>query len=79
MMPPIMGAAAFIMADVIGVSYLTIAKAALIPSVLYYLTLLAIIHLEAVSKNMGTLPPRTRPPARLRFCAASTTCSRWCS
>ena len=40
MMPPIMGAAAFIMADVIGVSYLTIAKAALIPSVLYYLTLL---------------------------------------
>ena len=61
MMPPIMGAAAFIMADVIGVSYLTIAKAALIPSVLYYLTLLAIIHLEAVSKNMGTLPPRARP------------------
>ena len=66
------------MADVIGVSYLTIAKAALIPSVLYYLTLLAIIHLEAVSKNMGTLPPEL-VPARLRFCAASTTCSRWCS
>lgn len=63
MMPPIMGAAAFIMADVIGVSYLTIAKAALIPSVLYYLTLLAIIHLEAVSKNMGTLPPELVPSA----------------
>ena len=62
-MPPIMGAAAFIMADVIGVSYLTIAKAALIPSVLYYLTLLAIIHLEAVSKNMGTLPPELVPSA----------------
>lgn len=61
MMPPIMGAAAFIMADVIGVSYLTIAKAALIPSVLYYLTLLAIIHLEAVSKNMGTLPAELVP------------------
>ena len=58
MMPPIMGAA-----DVIGVSYLTIAKAALIPSVLYYLTLLAIIHLEAVSKNMGTLPPELVPSA----------------
>jgi TRAP transporter 4TM/12TM fusion protein len=51
------------MADVIGVSYLTIAKAALIPSVLYYLTLLAIIHLEAVSKNMGTLPPELVPSA----------------
>lgn len=63
MMPPIMGAAAFIMADVIGVSYLTIAKAALIPSVLYYLTLLAIIHLEAVSKNMGTLPAELVPNA----------------
>ena len=63
MMPPIMGAAAFITADVIGVSYLTIAKAALIPSVLYYLTLLAIIHLEAVSKNMGTLPPELVPSA----------------
>lgn len=61
MMPPIMGAAAFIMADVIGVSYLTIAKAALIPSVLYYLTLLAIIHLEAISKNMGTLPSELVP------------------
>ena len=58
-----LGAAAFIMADVIGVSYLTIAKAALIPSVLYYLTLLAIIHLEAVSKNMGTLPPELVPSA----------------
>ena len=46
MMPPIMGAAAFIMADV-----------------LYYRTLLAIIHLEAVSKNMGTLPPELVPSA----------------
>lgn len=61
MMPPIMGAAAFIMADTIGVSYLTIAQAALIPSLLYYLTLLAMIHLEAVSRNMGTLPPELVP------------------
>lgn len=63
MMPPIMGAAAFIMADVVGVSYLTIAKAALIPSILYYLTLYLCIHLEAVRKNMGLIPPELIPEA----------------
>ncbi len=62
MMPPIMGAAAFIMADVVGVSYLTIAKAALLPSILYYLTLYLCIHLEAVRKNMGTIPAEMVPP-----------------
>ena len=61
MMPPIMGAAAFIMADVVGVSYLTIAKAALIPSILYYFTLYVCIHLEAVRKNMGTIPAEMVP------------------
>ncbi|HJD96680.1 TRAP transporter permease [Mailhella massiliensis] len=63
MMPPIMGAAAFIMADVVGVSYLTIAQAALIPSVLYYLTLYLCIHFEAVRKNMGAIPPDLIPKA----------------
>lgn len=56
MMPPIMGAAAFIMADLIGVGYLEIAKAALLPSLLYYLALLSMIHFEAVNKNIGRLP-----------------------
>lgn len=64
MMPPIMGAAAFIMADLIGVSYLEIAKAALLPSVLYYLALLSMIHFEAVNKNIGRLPEEQIPPTR---------------
>ena len=64
MMPPIMGAAAFIMADLAGTSYLEIAKAALLPSFLYYLALLAMIHFEAVNKNIGRLPEDQIPPAR---------------
>ena len=63
-MPPIMGAAAFIMADLAGTSYLEIAKAALLPSFLYYLALLAMIHFEAVNKNIGRLPEDQIPPAR---------------
>ncbi len=64
MMPPIMGAAAFIMADLIGVGYLEIAKAALLPSLLYYLALLAMIHFEAVNKNIGRLPEEQIPSTR---------------
>ncbi|MCQ2444736.1 MAG: TRAP transporter fused permease subunit, partial [Mailhella sp.] len=64
MMPPIMGAAAFIMADLIGVGYLDIAKAALLPSLLYDLALLAMIHFEAVNKNIGRLPEEQIPATR---------------
>lgn len=64
MMPPIMGAAAFIMADLVGTSYLEIAKSALLPSILYYLALLAMIHFEAVNKNIGSLPEDQIPPVR---------------
>ncbi|MDD4011679.1 MAG: TRAP transporter fused permease subunit [Sphaerochaetaceae bacterium] len=44
-MPPIMGAAAFIMAQLIGVSYLAIAKAAIVPAILYYISCFVAIHL----------------------------------
>lgn len=64
LMPPIMGAAAFIMADVTGAGYLAVAKAALLPSVLYYLALLAMIHFEAVSKNIGYMPADEIPATR---------------
>lgn len=55
-MPPIMGAAAFIMADLTGVGYIQVAKAALLPAVLYYLSLWAMIHFEAKKNNLGVLP-----------------------
>ena len=64
--------------DVVGVSYLTIAKAALIPSILYYFTLYVCIHLEAVRKNMGTIPaemvPQTSEVVRRLYYMF-----RWCS
>ena len=47
-MPPIMGAAAFIMAQLIGVNYIQIAKAAIVPALLYYLSTFLSIHLVSV-------------------------------
>ena len=52
LMPPIMGAAAFIMAEIIGVSYFEIVKAAFIPAVLSYAAIFSIVHLEAVKENI---------------------------
>ncbi len=54
-MPPIMGAAAFIMAQLIGVSYIEIAKAAILPAFLYYLSTFVAIHLVSVrDKILGS-------------------------
>jgi TRAP transporter 4TM/12TM fusion protein len=46
-MPPIMGAGAFIMAEFLGISYLKVAIAAFIPAVLYYVGTFSMVHLEA--------------------------------
>ncbi|WP_369899994.1 TRAP transporter permease [Bacillus manliponensis] len=51
-MPPIMGAAAFIMAGFLGISYTTIVLAAIIPSVLYYGALIIAIDLEAKKQGL---------------------------
>ncbi|MCG8407865.1 MAG: TRAP transporter large permease subunit, partial [Phycisphaerales bacterium] len=45
-MPPVMGAAAFVMAEYLGVSYLTVAGLALMPAILYYVAVFASIHFE---------------------------------
>ena len=55
-MPPIMGAAAFIMAEFLGVSYLTVALAAALPAILYYVGVLASVHFEAVKNDLRGLP-----------------------
>ncbi len=47
LMPPIMGAGAFLMAEFTNTSYLTIIKVALVPAVMYYLTVLVFVHYEA--------------------------------
>jgi TRAP transporter 4TM/12TM fusion protein len=52
-MPPIMGAGAFLMAEFTNTSYLYIIKVALIPAIMYYVTVLFFVHFEA--KKMGFL------------------------
>lgn len=54
-MPPVMGAAAFIMGEMIGVPYKTIALAAVIPSVLYFGSVFAMVHFEAVKCDIRGL------------------------
>lgn len=54
-LPPIMGASAFIMAETTGVSYGTIALAALLPALLYYLGVIAQVHFRAGKQNLKGL------------------------
>ena len=55
-MPPIMGAAAFVMAEYLGVSYLTVAALAIVPAALYYVAVFASIHFEAKRMKVGSVP-----------------------
>jgi TRAP transporter 4TM/12TM fusion protein len=63
-MPPVMGAAAFVMAEFLGVSYITIAKHAAIPALLYYLALFFSIHFEAQRTGLRGLPREELPALR---------------
>jgi TRAP transporter 4TM/12TM fusion protein len=60
-MPPIMGAAAFVMAEFLGVSYLHVAAAALIPAMLYFLAVFLSVHFEAKRTGMRGLPRAELP------------------
>jgi TRAP transporter 4TM/12TM fusion protein len=62
-MPPVMGAVAFIMAETIGVPYLEICIAAAIPAVLYFTTAFVTVHLEAGRRGLLGLPPEDCPSA----------------
>jgi len=60
-MPPVMGAVAFVMADVTGISYLTIVCAALIPALFYYGSLFVAVWVEAARNNIEPIPKSERP------------------
>ena len=60
-MPPVMGAVAFIMAETINVPYIAIVQAALIPAILYFVTAFWMVHLEAGRKNLMGLPKADCP------------------
>ncbi len=56
LMPPVMGAAAFLMVEYVGISYVEVIKAAFLPAVISYIALLYIVHLEALKHGMTALP-----------------------
>lgn len=51
-LPPIMGSAAFLMAAVTGISYKAIAVAAILPAILYYVSLFLMVHFEAIRLDL---------------------------
>jgi TRAP transporter 4TM/12TM fusion protein len=63
-MPPIMGAAAFLMVEFIGVPYLTIAKAAVIPALLYFTGIWIMVDLEARKTGLRGLKAEQLPKFR---------------
>ena len=67
-MPPVMGAASFVMAEFLGVPYWHVMVAAAIPALFYYGALFAAIHFNAS-------PGRAPGPAAARSCRGSATCS----
>ncbi len=70
-MPPVMGAGVFIMAEVTGISYFSIIKAAAIPAILYYVGLFAMVHFLALRFGMRPVPraelPSWRPVLRRAY------------
>ena len=60
-MPPVMGAASFVMAETVGIPYVEIAKAAALGALLYYLGIFLAVHFEARRMGMGGLPPSEIP------------------
>jgi TRAP-type uncharacterized transport system fused permease subunit len=60
-MPPVMGAAAFIMAEFLGVPYIKIATAAIVPALVYYFAVGTMVHLEALKNNLVGLPRHMLP------------------
>jgi TRAP transporter 4TM/12TM fusion protein len=61
LMPPIMGAAAFVMAEFLGVGYAQVIIWAIIPAVLYYIACFAAVHFEAKRRGLAGLPRSELP------------------
>ncbi|MCF4113608.1 MULTISPECIES: TRAP transporter permease [Dethiosulfovibrio] len=60
-MPPVMGAAAFIMAQFLGIPYIHVALAAIVPALLYYFAVMIQVHLEANRLGLKGLPKEQLP------------------
>jgi TRAP transporter 4TM/12TM fusion protein len=65
--PPIMGAAAFIMAELTGISYWSIALAAIIPAIIYYVAVYSVVHYEAIRLNLNVTLGEKKPFSQLLY------------
>lgn len=63
-LPPIMGAGAFIMAEMTGIPYATIALGALLPAILYFVSIFAVVHFEALQLGLQGLDRSQIPNAK---------------
>ncbi len=61
LMPPVMGAAAFIMAEILGLPYIDVVRAAIIPALISYIALFYVVHLEALKLNIRALQKNELP------------------
>ncbi|MEH6576933.1 MAG: TRAP transporter permease [Amphritea sp.] len=67
-MPPVMGAAAFLMVEYVGISYVDVITHAFLPALISYIALVYIVHLEALKLDMQGLPRRSAvKPWQLRL------------
>ena len=60
-MPPIMGAAAFLMAEYMGIPYIQVATIAIIPAILYFTGIFWTVHLEAKKRGLKGIPIKDLP------------------
>ena len=67
LMPPVMGAAAFLMAEFVGMPYIEVVEAAIIPAVLYFAGVWLGVHLEAKRTNLKGIPRDQLPKAWVIF------------
>ena len=68
-MPPVMGAAAFVMASFIGVTYFEVVKHAFLPAIISYIALFYISHLEALKLNLKGMEEKDVPNLKKTFLA----------
>ena len=66
-MPPVMGAAAFLMVEYVGIAYFDVVKNAFLPAVISYIALVYIVHLEAMKAGMEGLPRAYEPKPFMRW------------
>ncbi len=75
LMPPVMGAAAFLMVEYVGISYIEVIKHAFLPAIISYIALVYIVHLEACKMGLegdeeDHYPHLAATNALFRFCTS---------